>query len=330
MEKAILHKWLKAGYIDKRIFHQTEEGTPQGGPISPVLANLTLDGLEAQLRTLHPSYHQHRRAKINLVRFADDFIITGSSKELLENEVKPLVEAFMKERGLQLSTEKTLITHMADGFDFLGQNVRTYDGKLIIKPSKKNVKTFLEKVRKVVKENQGATAGHLILQLNLLIGGWARYHQHVVSKEIFQDVDSAIFEMLWQWARKRHNNKPGRWIKDKYFHVHEGRNWVFTGMVIGREGAFETVRLFRAAQTPRRENGRHLEGKKAVTCPLETAERTLSSLSSTHYQADRVAQPPQSLAVQRWRRSTREPRVVTSNLSPTTSQPRKLRSGTVS
>ena len=145
MEKAILHKWLKAGYIDKRIFHQTEEGTPQGGPISPVLANLTLDGLEAQLRTLHPSYHQHRRAKINLVRFADDFIITGSSKELLENEVKPLVEAFMKERGLQLSTEKTLITHMADGFDFLGQNVRTYDGKLIIKPSKKKRENILGK-----------------------------------------------------------------------------------------------------------------------------------------------------------------------------------------
>jgi len=164
--------------------------------------------------------------------------------------VKPLVEAFMKERGLQLSAEKTLITHITDGFDFLGQNVRKYKNKLIIKPSQKNVKTCLEKIRKVVKENQGATAGHLILQLNPLIRGWARYHQHVVSKEIFQDVDSAIFEMVWQWARKRHNNKPRRWIKDKYFHVHEGRNWVFTGTVIGREGAWETVRLFRAAQTP--------------------------------------------------------------------------------
>ena len=250
MEKAILHKWLKAGYIDKHIFHQTEEGTPQGGPISPVLANLTLDGLEVKLGMLRPGYHQHRKAKINLVRFADDFIITGSSKELLENEVKPLVEAFMKERGLQLSAEKTLITHIADGFDFLGQNVRKYHGKLIIKPSKKNVKTFLEKVRKVVKENQGATAGHLILQLNPLMRGWARYHQHVVSKETFQDVDSAIFVMLWQWARIRYNNMPRPWIKDKYFQVHEGRNWVFTGSVIGREGALETVRLFRAAQTP--------------------------------------------------------------------------------
>jgi len=151
IDKAILHKWLKAGYIDKHIFHQTEEGTPQGGPISPVLANLTLDGLEDKLRTLHPGFHQHRKAKINLVRFADDFIITGSSKELLENEVKPLVEAFMKERGLQLSAEKTLITPIADGFDFLGQNVRKYKNKLIIKPSQKNVKTCLENNRKVVK-----------------------------------------------------------------------------------------------------------------------------------------------------------------------------------
>src|SRR2546425_2212039 len=204
MEKAILHKWLKAGYIDKHLVHQTEEGTPQGGPISPVLANLTLDGLKA----------------------------------------------FMRERGLELSAEKTLITSIADGFDFLGQNVRKYNGKLIIKPAKKNVKAFLEKVRKIVKDHQGATAGTLILLLNPLIRGWARYHQHVVSKEIFQDVDSAIFEMLWQWARKRHNNKPRRWIKDKYFQVHEGRNWVFTGVVVGRDGVLETVRLYRAAHTP--------------------------------------------------------------------------------
>jgi RNA-directed DNA polymerase len=108
---------------------------------------------------------------------------------------------------LQLSTEKTLITHIADGFDCLGQNVRKYEGKLIIKPSKKNGKTFTETIRKVVKENQGATAGHLILQLNALIGGWARSHQHVVSKEIFQDVQRAILEMLWQWARKRPNTR---------------------------------------------------------------------------------------------------------------------------
>lgn len=250
MDKSILNKWLKAGYIDKQVFYRTEEGTPQGGPISPALANLTLDGLERELQSLYPGDRQSRKAKVNLIRFADDFVITGSSKELLEHEVKPLVEQFMKERGLTLSAEKTLITHVEDGFDFLGQHVRKYNGKLIIKPSKKNVKAFLEKVRKVVKEHQGTTAGNLILLLNPLIRGWARYHQHVVSKKIFQDVDHAIFEMLWQWARKRHHNKPRRWIKDKYFHDYEERHWVFSGVVIGRDGVLETVRLFRAAQTP--------------------------------------------------------------------------------
>jgi RNA-directed DNA polymerase len=250
MDKSILNKWLKAGYIDKQIFYRTEEGTPQGGPISPALANLTLDGLERELHSLYPGDRQSRKAKVNLIRFADDFVITGSSKELLEHEVKPLVEQFMKERGLTLSAEKTLMTHIEDGFDFLGQHVRKYNGKLIIKPSKKNVKAFLEKVRKVVKEHQGTTAGNLILLLNPLIRGWARYHQHVVSKKIFQDVDSALFEMVWQWARKRHNNKPRRWIKDKYFHDYEERHWVFSGVVIGRDGVLETVRLFRAAQTP--------------------------------------------------------------------------------
>ncbi len=121
--------------------------------------------------------------KVNLIRFADDFVITGSSKEVLEHEVQPLVEQFLKERGLTLSAEKTLIMHIEDGFDFLGQHVRKYNGKLIIKPSKKNVKAFLEKVRKVVKDHQGTTAGNLILLLNPLIRGWARYHQHVESRE---------------------------------------------------------------------------------------------------------------------------------------------------
>jgi RNA-directed DNA polymerase len=131
MEKSILRKWLKAGYIEKRVLKPTEEGTPQGGICSPVIANLTLDGLEAKLREKYPkASNASRRAKANLVRFADDFIITGSSKELLEKEIKPLVERFMMERGLELSQEKTHITHITTGFDFLGQNIRKYqDGK---------------------------------------------------------------------------------------------------------------------------------------------------------------------------------------------------------
>src|SRR5438552_19013365 len=123
MDTAILRKWLKAGYLEKHILHPTDEGSPQGGPISPVLANLTLNGLETLLRERFPQLHEKSHTKVNLVRFADDFIITGASQELLEQEVKPLVEAFMRERGLELSQEKTVITHIAERFNFLGHNV---------------------------------------------------------------------------------------------------------------------------------------------------------------------------------------------------------------
>src|SRR6202011_2884522 len=147
----MLKKWLKAGYRDRQVLYPTKEGTPQGGICSPVLANMTLDGLEKLLGETFP--HNTKRGgkyyntQVNFIRYADDFIITGRSKELLEQEVKPLVEQFMRERGLVLSAEKTVITHIKQGFDFLGQTVRKYQkgkrAKFFITPSKKNVKTFL-------------------------------------------------------------------------------------------------------------------------------------------------------------------------------------------
>jgi RNA-directed DNA polymerase len=251
MDKAILRKWLKAGYIEKNVLKPTEEGTPQGGICSPVLANMTLDGLERKLREKYPKRPgKGSKGMVNLVRYADDFFVTSDSKETLENEVKPLIEQFMRERDLELSSEKTLITHIDDGFDFLGQTVRKYKGKLLIKPSKKKVTAFLAKVRAIIKENKQATAGHLILQLNPVIRGWATYHCHVVSKDTFTDVDHAIFETLWWWAKRRHPNKGKKWVKDKYFFPIEGRKWVFSGTVRGKDGATRTTQLLRAADTP--------------------------------------------------------------------------------
>ncbi len=236
MNKSILHKWLKAGYMEKHILYPTEEGTPQGGIISPVLANLTLDGLGTMLKAHYPPNSRRRRkAKINLIRYADDFVITGSSKELLENEVKPLVEAFLKERGLELSQEKTHITHIEDGFDFLGQNVRKYNGKLLIKPSTKSIKALLDKTREIIKSNQQITAGNLVVLLNPVIRGWALYHRHVVSSEAYSDIDNALFLTLWQWAKRRHPNKGRRWIKAKYFKTVGHDNWVFFGEHNGKE-----------------------------------------------------------------------------------------------
>lgn len=251
MDKVILSKWLKAGFIDKDVFHPTEEGVPQGGIISPVIANLTLDGLETKLREQYPPTNRKgRQAKVNLVRFADDFIITGNSKELLENEVIPLVEEFLKARGLELSSEKTRLTPIEDGFDFLGQNVRKYKGKLLIKPAPKNIKALLSKVRKVIKTSGTMSAGQLIGRLNPLIRGWANYHQHVVSKRAFAQVDHAIFKALWQWATRRHPNKSRHWIKKKYFQSLGQRQWVFGGEIKNKEGKTRKVHLFNASHAP--------------------------------------------------------------------------------
>jgi RNA-directed DNA polymerase len=248
--KTILQKWLKAGFMEKQVLHATEEGTPQGGICSPVLANLTLDGLERRLRERYPKATAlSRKAKVNFVRYADDFIITGHSRDILETEVRPLVESFLSERGLELSAEKTRITQIEDGFDFLGQNIRDYKGTILVKPSRKNVATFLTKVRGIIKASGQATAGHLIVRLNPVIRGWANYHRHVASKQTLTQVDDAIFRALWQWAKRRHPKKPRRWIKDKYFGTIGGRHWVFQGTVVGREGVIDPIQLFAASST---------------------------------------------------------------------------------
>ena len=167
MCRIILSEVAESRVHGEAVLYATEEGTPQGGICSPVLANMALDGLERELRGRYPKASAlSREAKVNLVRYADDFIITGSSKELLEEEVKPLVESFLRERRLELSAEKTHITRIEDGFDFLGQNVRDYGGTILVKPSRKNVATFLEKVRGIIKASKHVTAGHLIMNLN--------------------------------------------------------------------------------------------------------------------------------------------------------------------
>ena len=228
MDKVILRKWLKAGYMERNVLHPTEAGTPQGGICSPVIAHLVLDGLEARLRKAFPRYvwkgGTQTCPKVNLIRLADDFVITGATHELLEHEVKPLVEAFLRERGLELSQEKTVITHIADGCDFLGQHLRKYHDKLLIKPSAKSIKSVLRKVRAVIKGNKSASAGNLICHLNPIIRGWAMYHRHGVSAKVVQSVDHALFQSLWRWAKRRHPNKGVRWVKARYFHTSDERH----------------------------------------------------------------------------------------------------------
>ncbi len=165
MDKAILKKWLKAGFVYQNELFPTEAGTPQGGIISPVAANVTLDGLEAMLAQKFPQA-KTTGLKMHMVRYADDFIITGNSKEWLEQEVRPALVEFLAERGLVLSPQKTKVTHIEDGFDFLGWNIRKYNGEFLSKPSTANLKAHLEKIREIIKANKSAKQANLIRQLN--------------------------------------------------------------------------------------------------------------------------------------------------------------------
>ena len=256
MDRAILQKWLKSGYMDKHVLHETTDGTPQGGIISPALANCALDGLERLLREKFPQAKRlkslgGKSSSVNFIRYADDFVITSKSKELLEREVQPLVEQFLQQRGLELSPKKTVITHVEKGFDFLGQNVRRYpNGKLRITPSKKNVKTFLEGIRLTIKDARGMSAAALIEQLNPKIRGWANYHRHVVSKRTFGCVDHSVLFSLWQWARRRHQKKNPHWLKMKYFGRREDRDWTFFGETCDDQGQPNRVWLYHAKSMP--------------------------------------------------------------------------------
>jgi RNA-directed DNA polymerase len=248
MDTRVLRQWLEAGFLEKHAWFATTEGTPQGGIISPVLANWTLDGLQRLLAEHFANTPQHRNAKVHLVRYADDFLITGISKELLRDQVQPLVAHFLKERGLELSHEKTQITHVEQGFDFLGQNVRRYRcGKVLTKPSARNVKTFLTKIRETIKNSGSQTVGEMIRRLNQQIKGWTMYHRYAASKRTFSDVDDQIFRMVWRWCRRRHPNKSRKWIKKKYFWQDGHRHWVFTGLLLDQKGQGWPIQLMTAA-----------------------------------------------------------------------------------
>jgi RNA-directed DNA polymerase len=220
MNKRILRKWLKAGVVDRGQLHRTEMGTPQGGIISPTLANITLNGLERGLKQYLKKELGSKAAdktKVNLVRYADDFVVTGDSKELLESMVKPWIVEFLRERGLQFSEEKTKIVHIDEGFDFLGWNFRKYDGKMLIKPSKKNVKAFYSKVSEVIGSSLSVPTELLIRKLNPVLRGWAEYHKGVVAKATFSRLDHLIYWRLMKWGRRRHPRKSGKWVYDHYW-----------------------------------------------------------------------------------------------------------------
>jgi len=234
MDKTVLKQFLKSGFIHNGELFPTRAGSPQGGAISSLLANMTLDGIE---KLIQDRYHrsvkgninsyQRGKTKVNLIRYADDLVVTAMTKEIAE-EVKELISQFLYERGLTLSEEKTTITHINNGFDFLGWTLRKFKGKLIIKPSKKSVKALVGKLSDIIlKEGKAHTQDTLIIRLNQVLRGWTNYHRHVVASQTFSLLDNTMYHMLDRWAKRRHPNKGRRWIKDRYWHTRRGNNWRF-------------------------------------------------------------------------------------------------------
>ncbi len=237
VDKRVLRQWLKAGFIDKNQLFPTNQGTPQGGIISPTLANMALDGLQKaidsalNIRTWKNGKRVNNVHDVHMVRYADDFVVTCSSPVILENIVRPAIISFLVERGLELSMEKTKITHIEHGFDFLGQNVRKYNGKLLIKPSKASVSSIKSKIKDIISNNKSCKTESLIRMLNPVIRGWCNYHKHIVAKDTFTLIDNYIFKSIWKWTVRRHPNKNRYWIKYKYFFSLGLRNWVFSAKI---------------------------------------------------------------------------------------------------
>ncbi len=264
MDKVMLKKWFDAGYIEKGKLYQTERGTVQGSPISPTMLNATMSGLEEAVKTI-----SKRQDKVNVIVYADDFIITGATADLLENKIKPVVKAFLSERGLKLSSEKTKITHIHDGFDFLGFNVRKYGHKLLIKPSKASTKSFLSDIRETIKSKSNAKTEELIGILNPKLRGWGNYFSHVVSKRTFSYIDHNVFKSLWEWAKRRHPNKSTSWVKKKYFRSQNLLNWIFHAKVQSEEKKLLNLDLFNMSSIPIK---RHVKIRSLAT-PYDPAFR---------------------------------------------------------
>ena len=233
METKVLKSWLKAGYIESSVLFPTEKGTPQGGVISPTLANLTLNGLENfLLKRFKPGYdissngkRVKRATRINVVRYADDFIITGRSQRQLER-IKIVVEEFLKPRGLKINDTKTSIRHISEGFDFLGWNFRKYNDKFLCKISKKSISNHRKEIKYLTKTVHKPE--ELINKINYKARGWMNYH-HCCNNiwKTWANLNQYLYERLMKWGRRHHSNKTGKWIFNRYWKRINNR-WAFS------------------------------------------------------------------------------------------------------
>jgi RNA-directed DNA polymerase len=237
----LINGWLKAGFVYQGNYNPSETGTPQGGVISPLLANIGLHGLE--------NYIKSTNSKLGVVRYADDFIVTAKDKGSLET-VQIQIQQWLSNKGLELSAEKTLITSIEDGFDFLGFNHRHFNGKLLIKPSKKKVLDFCKRLGEEIVLLNGQEQQVIIRKLNPILRGFANYYKGVVSKETFGYISYRVWSYLWRWAKRRHPNKNTKWVRKRYFKTINGNKWTFATITSDRQGKEKDLILYPIAYTP--------------------------------------------------------------------------------
>jgi RNA-directed DNA polymerase len=228
--KDMIERWLTAGVIEGGEFAPTEEGSPQGGVISPLLMNLALHGLEEAAGVRYLTAGRTVRDSPVMVRYADDLTVCCHSQRQAE-QVKARLAEWLAPRGLVFNEDKTRIVHLTEGFDFLGFNVRRYrNGKLLIKPSTDAVRRIRKRLADEIRSLRGSNAMALVARLNPIIRGWAAYYRGVVSSKVFAALDNYLWQLTYKWAKHSHPNKPKKWIVRRYFgRFNRFRNdrWVF-------------------------------------------------------------------------------------------------------
>jgi RNA-directed DNA polymerase len=261
--RELIKQWLKAGYIEAEVFYETNSGTPQGGTISPLLANIALDGIEKLLASYKkvkvyqytpkgrkkPRTVQKPSDRYGFIRYADDFVVTAETKQDIE-EIIPTLKNWLLKRGLELNQDKTNVVHIEQGFNFLGFNIRQFKGKCLQVPQKEKTRELLKQVRMWLKTHPTVKPEAVISHLNPILRGWANYNRHGVSKRVFSYIDSQIWKALWKWALKRHPKKRKRWVANKYFKTINGASWQFATTITNRHAKVQTIHVFKMASVP--------------------------------------------------------------------------------
>ena len=272
-----IRAWLKAGVMDGKKLFPSTEGTPQGGVISPLLANVALHGIEELIMGLAPKFDmkrpnntqlcvQDKLKSISFIRYADDFVVLHANYEVIKL-CKLEIEKWLSGTGLELKPSKTRVAHTLDkfedeepGFNFLGFNIRQFPVgkynsgshkggllgfKTIITPNKESQKRHYKKLAEVINKSRGLNQATLIMKLNPIIRGWCNYFSTVVSQKVFERLWHLVVWKLLKWGRHRHRNKGRKWIRQKYFKTVESNNWVFA-----TRGDNNSLRLIQHSSTP--------------------------------------------------------------------------------